>query len=71
MMLKELEDSFIERSRRDFGGLTPESEMLLRYAYATGAQELGLIAHRQGVNAQRERVLEALGASPRETRPLP
>jgi hypothetical protein len=59
---KEREDRFIERCRREFGGLTWESELLLRYGFAAGADELGTIAYASGVEVQRSTALDALGA---------
>jgi hypothetical protein len=72
MTLQEHENYFIERTRKEFGGvMTPETEMLLRYAYATGATELGTLRFHEGVDVQRERVLAALGAAGQKVMPLP
>ena len=71
MTLKDRENRFIEECRNDFGVLTWESEMLLRYAFACGAQEVGRVAYASGVQAQRERVLSVLGAAGKEEVPLP
>ena len=68
---KEREDRFIERCKKDFGTLTWESELLLRYAYAAGASELGRVAFAEGVEVQRHRVLDALGASAQKVNVLP
>ena len=65
MTLKERENRFVEECRKDFGVLTWESELLLRYAFARGAQEVGRAAYAGGMEAQRSRVLEALGAVPK------
>jgi hypothetical protein len=69
--LREREDRFIEKCKKDFGGLTWESEMLLRHGFASGAQELADAAYVAGVDAQREHVLGALGAAPRKVSALP
>lgn len=66
MTLKERENHFIEECRKDFGALTWESELLLRYAFSRGAQKVGRVAYAGGMQAQRDRVLEALGASAKE-----
>lgn len=63
MTLKEREDRFVDECRKDFGNLTWESELLLRYAFARGAQEVGRVAYAGGVEAQRARVLGAIGAA--------
>lgn len=68
---KEREERFIEKCKKDFGTLTWESELLLRYAYAAGAAELGRVAYAEGVEVQRDRVLDALGASAKKERFLP
>ena len=47
-MQKDREDRFIERCKKEFGTLTWESELLLRYAYAAGANELGRAAFAEG-----------------------
>lgn len=67
MTQKDHEDRFIEQCRKTIGTLTWESEMLLRYGFAAGAQELGRVAYASGIDAQRTQVLEALGALPRKT----
>ena len=64
MTQKEREDRFIEKCRKDFGVLTYESELLLRYGFGAGADELGDVGYAEGVGAQRARVLGALGAAP-------
>lgn len=56
------EDRFIEQCKKHFGKLTWESELLLRYGFAAGAEELGRVAYSEGVEAQRTSVLDALGA---------
>lgn len=71
MTLKERENRFVEECRKDFGVLTWESELLLRYAFARGAQEVGRAAYAGGVQAQREHVLAALGAASQEEIPQP
>ena len=71
MTERDREDRFIERCKQDFGTLTWESELLLRYAYSSGASELGQIAYVEGVEAQRNQVLDALGASAKKARFLP
>lgn len=68
---KEREERFIEKCKKDFGTLTWESELLLRYGYAAGATELGRVAFTEGVEVQRDRVLDALGASAKKERFLP
>ena len=71
MTLKERENRFVEECRKDFGVLTWESELLLRYAFSRGAQEVGRVAYAGGMEAQRSRVLEALGAAGKDEGPLP
>ena len=71
MTQKDREDRFIERCKKEFGALTWESELLLRYGYAAGANELGRVAYAEGIDAQRDRVLDALGASARKESFLP
>jgi hypothetical protein len=71
MTLQEHENHFIERCRKEFGALTFDAEMLLRYAYTAGANELGTLRFHQGVDAQRDTVLEALGACARKETFLP
>ncbi len=71
MTQRDREDLFIERCRKDLGMLTWESELLLRYGYSAGAQELGRVAYGEGMDDQRELVLAALGAAPRKERPQP
>lgn len=71
MTQKEHEDRFIERCRKKFGGLTFESELLLRYGFAAGADELGTIAYASGVETQRGAVLDALGAVASKKAALP
>jgi hypothetical protein len=69
---KEREDRFIERCRKDLGSkLTWESELLLRYGFAAGASELGVVAYAAGVETQRASVLAVLGAAPRKEERLP
>jgi hypothetical protein len=63
MTQKEREDRFIEKCRKDFGVLTYEAELLLRYGFSAGADELGYVAYAEGIEAQRARVLGALGAA--------
>lgn len=62
MTLKEREDHFIEMYKKEFGNLTFECEHLLRYGYSRAAEELSRVAFTQGVRAQQDNVLEALGA---------
>ena len=69
MTLKEREHAFIEQCRKDFGALSAESEMLLRYAFSRGAQEVGRVSYAGGERAQRDRVLAALGAASKEEIP--
>ena len=71
MTLKQRENRFVEECRKDFGVLTWESELLLRYAFSRGAQEVGRVAYAGGMEAQRSRVLEALGAAGKDEGPLP
>ena len=71
MTQKDREDRFIERCKKEFGVLTWESELLLRYGYAAGADEMGNAAYAEGVDVQRNRVLDALGATARKERFLP
>ena len=71
MTQKDREDRFIEQCRKDFGVLTWESELLLRYGFSAGADELGRVAYAEGMDAQRSRVLDALGAAARKGRALP
>ena len=71
MTQKDHENRFIERCKKEFGTLTWESELLLRYGYAAGATELGDVAYKEGVEIQRERVLDALGATARKACALP
>ena len=71
MTQKDREDRFIERCKKEFGTMTWESELLLRYAYAAGANELGHVAYAEGVDDQRARVLDALSAAARKERALP
>lgn len=70
MTQKDREDRFIERCKKEFGTLTWESELLLRYGYSVGADELGCVAYAEGIDAQRDRVLDALGATARKERAL-
>lgn len=65
MTNKEREDRFIVKCRQDFKVTTlpPESEMLLRYAFTAGVEEMAAIAFDDGVEAQRQTVLHALGAA--------
>ncbi len=71
MTQKDREDRFIEKCRKDFGVLTYESELLLRYGFGAGADELGYVAYTEGIEDQRSRVLGALGAASYKERPLP
>ena len=71
MTQKDREDRFIERCKKEFGVLTWESELLLRYGYSAGADEMGNVAYAEGVDVQRNRVLDALGATARKERFLP
>ena len=71
MTERDRENAFIERCKQDLGTLTWESELLLRYGYAAGTSELGQIAYVKGVEAQRERVLDALGAASKKKQALP
>ncbi len=71
MTQKDREDRFIAKCKKDFGVLSWESEMLLRYGYSAGAAELGSVAFDEGMDAQRESVLSALGAAPRKLSVLP
>ena len=66
MTQKEREDHFIEDCRKKFGSLTYEAELLLRYGYAIGADDLSKAAYAEGVAAQRTAVLSALGAMPQK-----
>lgn len=68
---KEREDRFIERCRKEFGVLTWESELLLRYGFSVGASELSKAAYAAGVETQRAAVLDVLGATPKKELPLP
>lgn len=70
-MLTDHEDRFIEACREEFGGLTFEAELLLRYGYAAGAREVGRIAYANGQTVQRLRVLDALGAAAKKESALP
>lgn len=63
MTLKDHENRFIEQCKRDFKSLTFESEQLLRYGYSMGVDELGPVAYNAGIDTQRARVLNALGAT--------
>ncbi len=71
MTLRVREDHFILQCQKDFGKLTWESELLLRYGYAAGARDMGHVAYEAGVDEQRQRVLDVLGAQPRKDRRLP
>ena len=71
MTKKDREDRFIEQCRKDFGALTTEAELLLRYGYMAGADEMGGVAYINGVTAQRHLVLDALGAVESKKSPLP
>lgn len=71
MTQKDHEDRFIEKCRKDIGTLTYESELLLRHGFSAGAQELGRVAYACGINEQRDKVLDALGAAPRKEHVLP
>lgn len=71
MTQKEREDRFIEKCRKDFKELNWESEQLLRFGYSSGAAELGRVAYVSGQDAQRERVLDALGAVASKETALP
>jgi len=62
MTLREREDRFIEKCRKDFGSLGFETEQLLRYGFSEGAQELDNAAFVEGVAVQQIRVLQAFGA---------
>lgn len=71
MTQKDREDRFVDQCKKEFGTLTWESELLLRYGYSAGADELGRVAYAEGVDAQRANVLQALGAAARKERSLP
>jgi hypothetical protein len=71
MTQKDHEDRFIEKCRKDFGALTWESELLLRYGFSTAAAELGRIAYAEGMEAQRSQVLDVLGAASQKERVRP
>jgi len=71
MTLKEHENHFIERCRKEFGALAFDAEMLLRYAYTAGANELGTLRFYEGVDTQRDAVLAALGAMSAKVMPVP
>lgn len=71
MTLKERENLFINECRKDFGALTWESELLLRYGFSRGAQEMGRVSYKGGMQVQRESVLEALGAAAKDKVSLP
>ncbi len=66
MTQKEREDRFIDRCRQEIGTLTYEAELLLRYGFSAGADELSTVAYTAGIDAQRETVLGALGAVARK-----
>jgi hypothetical protein len=69
--IKEREDRFIERCRKEFGGLSWESEQLLRWGFGSGALELSEAAYVAGMAAQRTNVLAALGAAAEKQELLP
>jgi len=71
MTQKNRENRFIERCTKEFGTLSRESELLLRYGFSAGAEELGRVAFGEGVHVQRARVLDALGAVERKECPQP
>ena len=71
MTQKDREDRFIERCKKEFGTLTWESELLLRHGYTAGANEMGCVAYAEGIDDQRDRVLDALGAAARKESFLP
>jgi len=71
MTQKDHEDRFIAQCPKNIGTLTWESELLLRYGFAAGAQELGRVAYVEGIDDQCARVLDALGAAARKERALP
>lgn len=56
------EDRFIAQCKKEFGSLSWEAELLLRYGFAAGAAELSNVAYVAGVESQRKNVLDALGA---------
>lgn len=71
MTSKEREDRFIAKCREDFGALTWETELLLRYGYAAGASEHTPLAYQAGILDQRDRVLAALHAADATERDAP
>ena len=68
MTLKEREDRFVAKCRKDFKDLSFETEQLLRYGYSQAALELSPIAFYDGTEYQRELTLAALGAAHRNPR---
>ena len=71
MTQRDRENCFVARCKKEFGVLTWESELLLRYGFSAGAEELGRVAYDEGVQVQRTQVLDALGAVARKERALP
>lgn len=71
MTMRVREDHFILQCLKEFGGLTWESELLLRYGYAAGARDMGHIGYDAGGDERRQRVLSLLGAQPQKGHRLP
>jgi hypothetical protein len=66
MTIKARENRFIETCKNNFGPLTFEAELLLRWGFLQGAQEVGNVAYLEGMDEQRTKVLDALGAARRK-----
>lgn len=70
MTLRVREDHFILRCKKDFGRLTWESELLLRFGYAAGARDMGHVAYDADADERRQRVLHVLGPQPQKRQRL-
>jgi hypothetical protein len=59
-ILKDSENKFIERCKKEFPALTAESEMSMRYAFAQGAQEFAAREYVSVYNAKQSEIRGAL-----------
>ena len=69
--IKAREDAFIEEMKSDGRPMTFEYEMTLRYGYGVAAREFSDLAFVEGVEAQMDHVLGALGAARSKRRVIP
>lgn len=70
MTLKVRVDQFILQCKKDFGRLTWEFELLLRYGYSAGARDMGHVAYNGGID-ERQHMLSIFGAQPQKGQRLP